>query len=292
MEDSFAFFCPFLSSSLLDRIQTHGSGAGGAQHTGIHNLISCFICRDLFLNQSGWGRKPSSWVIINTSLSHCASTSDTFTESFSSRYIQGLSRSRWYIFSRDHLWSDFRCVCFVQTVTAAKQKHPHHNGSLGNCFESGVITLIPEHFFHTVLNVQMCCQPCAVLTGWMSRSQTGISCTSYGTHSSTDGLFSFESGHGNTLIGSTSSFDICYLHWCVIGRVCYVDQGQMLFNQLGQALSFGFDSCSTCSAQMKEAVSQVWQMCSVKQQVVSPYGSWRTRPTDLRKPGALSRLPT
>lgn len=63
----------------------------------------------------------------------------------------------------------------------------------------------------------------------MSRSQTGISCTSYGTHSPTDGLFSYESGHGNTLIGSTSSFDICYLHWCVIGHVCYVDQGQMLF---------------------------------------------------------------
>lgn len=127
--------------------------------------------------------------------------------------------------------------------------------------------------------------PCAVLNvARMSRSQTGISCTSYGTHSPTDGLFSYKSGHGNTLIGSTSSFDICYLHWCVIGHVCYVDQGQMLFfHQQGQALSFGFDSCSICNAQMKEAVSQVWQMCSVKQQVISPAGFRsafpRTRPT-------------
>ncbi len=56
-------FLLFLSPSLLDRIQTHGSGARAGQHTGLYNLITCFICRNLFLNQSGWGRKASSWAV-------------------------------------------------------------------------------------------------------------------------------------------------------------------------------------------------------------------------------------
>lgn len=38
------------------------------QHTGLHNLITCFIRSNLFLNQSGWGRKPSSWAGIYTAV--------------------------------------------------------------------------------------------------------------------------------------------------------------------------------------------------------------------------------
>lgn len=46
------------------------------QHTGLRNLISCFICLNLFLNQSGGGRKPSSWAVNYTALSRCPGVSD------------------------------------------------------------------------------------------------------------------------------------------------------------------------------------------------------------------------
>lgn len=55
------------------RTQSSSGGARAAQHTGIHNLITCFICRNLFLNQSSWGRKKaSSWAGVHTSVSCCS----------------------------------------------------------------------------------------------------------------------------------------------------------------------------------------------------------------------------
>lgn len=54
------FLPSFLYGPLLKRSQTHGSAARAARHTGIPNLITCFICHNLFLNQSGLWGKPSS----------------------------------------------------------------------------------------------------------------------------------------------------------------------------------------------------------------------------------------
>lgn len=56
-ERSGAFFPPFslclcwTGSKLTARTRVVEKKAG--QHTGLHNLIICFICRNLFLNQSG-----------------------------------------------------------------------------------------------------------------------------------------------------------------------------------------------------------------------------------------------
>lgn len=49
--------------------QTHGSAAGAARRTGIPNLITRFICHNLFLNQSGLWRKPSSRAAFTPSRS-------------------------------------------------------------------------------------------------------------------------------------------------------------------------------------------------------------------------------
>lgn len=54
------FLPSFLCGPLLKRSQTHGSAARAARHTGVPNLITCFICHNLFLNQSGLWRKLSS----------------------------------------------------------------------------------------------------------------------------------------------------------------------------------------------------------------------------------------
>lgn len=84
--DSFSFFRPFSLclcwtgsklTALVRAAQHRAEENRAGQHTGLHNLITCFICRNLFLNQSGWGRKPSSWAVIYTSLSRCSGTSDT-----------------------------------------------------------------------------------------------------------------------------------------------------------------------------------------------------------------------
>lgn len=60
----------------MKRSQTHGSAARAARHSGIPNLITCFICHNLFLNQSGLWRKPSSRGRIHTSSSRCSGSSD------------------------------------------------------------------------------------------------------------------------------------------------------------------------------------------------------------------------
>lgn len=60
----------------MKRSQTRGSAAGAARHSGIPNLITCFICHNLFLNQSGLWRKPSSRGRIHTSSSRRSGSSD------------------------------------------------------------------------------------------------------------------------------------------------------------------------------------------------------------------------
>lgn len=65
---SLSLFC-WPGSKLMALVWAGESRAG--QHTGLHNLITCFICCNLFLNQCGWRRKPSSRAVIYTSLSRC-----------------------------------------------------------------------------------------------------------------------------------------------------------------------------------------------------------------------------
>lgn len=99
------------------------------QHTGLHNLITCFICRNVFLYHSVWGREPSSQAVIYTSLSHCAGASDTtlcghvHVAFLISRYIHSVCRSGSYTLlftpgfeSRDHLISDFTCLAALDFI--------------------------------------------------------------------------------------------------------------------------------------------------------------------------------
>lgn len=101
------------------------------QHTGLHNLITCFICRNVFLYHSAWGREPSYQTVIHSCLTALLPliplSVATFIVYLISRYIHSVCS--WYTLlftpgfeSRDHLISDFTCLgaldfIYVETVS-------------------------------------------------------------------------------------------------------------------------------------------------------------------------------
>lgn len=216
MEDSFSFFPPF---SLRQDLGQDPNSRLWCESTGIHNLITCFICRNLFLNQSGWRRKHSSWVITYTSLSRCSGTSDTFTLATftpSSFYLESLSRCSWYIALTQETTCDQISGAWVHLILSVCKLWEllSRNSHTTTEVVAVIINTDLQHLFIIVKStvIEVCCVifvlqssagflrifftlyilcVCAVIhlpelnAAWMSWSQTGISLeTASGTRES------------------------------------------------------------------------------------------------------------